>query len=384
MEAAMSEPVTLPILRRHKHSQQHYVWVPAEKKPRYFGKDPLKAQLGYQAYIAELCGRPAPPRAGVATVANVLEAYRLHAIAKYKAKSEINRILEALDSVNDLHGTQPANSFKARAFAEVRRSMLSKSKRKGKAKGLPRSRNYVNKLAKSIQTAWRWLATQELISAESAASVCSVGPLREGDGGAELGDVLPPHPGDVQKTLDTCGPMLADMLRVQLLTGARPGEIRTMRAEDISRAEDQPIPLPGTKRTVAARKIGETLVWMMAPGSHKTKNRGKARAIPIGPKAQAILDTWIPARGGYVFKTARGTIYSKASYARAVQRACDRAKVARWAPGQLRHKAGTDIAEQFDDATAAAVLGHAAGSNATKIYVEQSIDKGARAAARMG
>ena len=72
------------------------------------------------------------------------------------------------------------------------------------------------------------------------------------------------------------------------------------------------------------------------------------------------------------------------SYARAVERAAKKAGVPRWAPNQLRHATATAIAEQFDDHTAASVLGHAAGSGATRVYVEQSVKKAAEAAAKCG
>ncbi len=208
--------------------------------------------------------------------------------------------------------------------------------------------------------------------------------IRPGDGGREKLPVLPPCPADVEKTIAAAPKMVANMLRVQLLTGARPKEIRTMRADEISRAPDQPIPLPGTGQAIAAMRCGDTVVWVMAQGSHKTLKRGKAHVVVIGPKAQAILDSWFPEDGGFIFKTRLGTTYRRDSYAHAVERACIKAGVKKWAPNQLRHKQATDIADQFDHATAAAVLGHAAGSGATRGYVEQAVRKASEAIAKVG
>jgi integrase len=372
---------SLPILRFHAPTKQHYVWSSELKKRITFGRDKELAKQRYALYLAGLTGNASsyvPPDR--ATVSQVLEAYRQYANQKYTDPTERDRIETAITAVLELYGNQPAASFKAKAFRDVRARMLTTSRRKGNV----RCRNYVNKLAGTIKTIWRWLASEELVPAESAQSVCMVPKISHGDGGVEKLPVLPPCPTDVEKTIAAAPKMVADMLRVQLLTGARPKEIRTMRLEEISRSPDQPIPLPGTGQTVAALRCGETVVWVMAQAEHKTLKRGKSHVVVIGPKAQKILDTWFREEGGFVFLTRLGTVYRKDSYARAVARACVKAGVKPWAPNQLRHKKATDIAGQFDHATAAAVLGHAAGSGATRVYVEQAIRRGAEAMAEVG
>ena len=58
------------------------------------------------------------------------------------------------------------------------------------------------------------------------------------------------------------------MIDLQLLTGARPGEMVIMRPIDIDRS-------------------GE--VWVYTPLEHKTEHHGYERKILIGPKAREIV-----------------------------------------------------------------------------------------------
>lgn len=373
----------IPVLRYHAPTKQWYVWNGAKKKRETFGGNADEARRRYAGYVAALLGGKQPVELSSITVADAANLYNHYADTHYAHSSrERSHVKLAMDMVIGLFGNQPAAFFRARALKEVRTALLHGGKKKA------RSRRYVNRLVSRIQTAWRWLASDELIPAECAHSVCMVKALQPGEGGKERPRVMPPHENHVAAILPHCSPTVAAMLRVQLLTGARPGEIRNMRWEEISRSPSQPVPVADTGRAVAALKCGETTVWMYAPATHKTIKRGKAKVIPIGPRAQAVLfstEQIVPHRTtGLVFPAPSGTAYRDDSYARAVERACKAAGVPRWAPNALRHKAASDIAETFDDHTAASVLGHAAGSGATRVYVEQAIRKAAEAAAKVG
>lgn len=74
------------------------------------------------------------------------------------------------------------------------------------------------------------------------------------------------------------------MIQLQLLTGARPGEIVSMRVGDLN---------------TGAR------TWEYAPRSHKGQHRGRDRSILIGPKAQVILREFLrPIVDAFVFSPA--------------------------------------------------------------------------------
>ena len=73
---------------------------------------------------------------------------------------------------------------------------------------------------------------------------------------------------DILATLEHLPEVVADMVQLQRLTGARPGEICDIRPGDINRTGD---------------------VWEYIPDSHKTEHHDKPRVIFIGAKGQRIL-----------------------------------------------------------------------------------------------
>ena len=67
-----------------------------------------------------------------------------------------------------------------------------------------------------------------------------------------------------------------------------------------------------------------------------------------------------------------GKRYTRDSYRRAVQRACDKAGVERWSPNQLRHSAATEIRSRYGLEAAQVVLGHAK-ADVTQVYAERDL-----------
>ena len=68
----------------------------------------------------------------------------------------------------------------------------------------------------------------------------------------------------VYATLPYLPEVVADMVRLQRLTGARPGEICSLRPCDLDRSSD---------------------VWLYSPCEHKTEHHEKERVIVVGPQA---------------------------------------------------------------------------------------------------
>jgi integrase len=64
------------------------------------------------------------------------------------------------------------------------------------------------------------------------------------------------------------------MIDLQLLAGMRPGEVVIMRSCDV----DMSCP-----------------VWVYRPQLHKTEHHGPSREIRLGPKAQAIVQSFLKA-----------------------------------------------------------------------------------------
>jgi len=177
------------------------------------------------------------------------------------------------------------------------------------------------------------------------------------------------------------------MIQLQLLTGARPGEVTTMRGCDL-------------------KTDGKT--WEYRPQRHKTQHCGKSRVVFLGPKAQDVIREFLNTdMQAYLFsprdvvdelnarrraqrkspmtpsqskrtrkakpKRQPGKRYTKDSYRHAIQRACDKADVPRWHPHQLRHNAATWIRRKTDVDTARTVLGHST-LDVTEIYAEKDFD----------
>jgi integrase len=202
------------------------------------------------------------------------------------------------------------------------------------------------------------------------------------------------------------------MIQLQDLTGMRPGEVMSLRTGDLDRSGD---------------------VWVYRPARHKTQDKGFSRAIPIGPRARAVLEPWLKAdptalvfspaeavaiRNAEARRSRRSPMtpsqaarrpkarprrkprdrYDKRTYHTAIERACDRAfphptlsaidparldgaqraellawrKAHRWAPNRLRHSAATRIRRAFDLEAAQVVLGHPR-ADVTQIYAERDL-----------
>jgi integrase len=189
------------------------------------------------------------------------------------------------------------------------------------------------------------------------------------------------------------------MVRLPLLTAARPGEIVLIRPSDL----DQ-----------------DGKIWTYRPSLHKTEHHGHDRAIYLGPRAQQVLKPFLqqrlpwrfcfspqeaeeqrraakhasrqtPASCGNRPGTNRrakpihtpGARYTTASYRRAIHRACTAVGVPQWSPNQLRHNAATYLRKEFGLDAARIILGHRTPA-VTEIYAEQDRDKALEIIAKIG
>jgi integrase len=245
-------------------------------------------------------------------------------------------------------------------------------------------RNVVNQRCRRIVRAFKWAVSEELIPESTWRALTTVRGLERGRTEAkETEPVGPVADSVVEATLPFVLPAVAAMVRLQRLTGMRPGEACGMRSCDLDTAGP---------------------VWLYRPAVHKTAHRGKARVIALGPKAQDIvrgfltLDTqaflFSPRRAMEARRVARraarkskvqpsqqdrrkrktkrrpGERYSSESYARCVARACQRAEVPAWHPNQLRHTHATEVRRRFGLEAAQVALGHSQ-ADVTQVYAER-------------
>lgn len=111
------------------------------------------------------------------------------------------------------------------------------------------------------------------------------------------------------------------MIQLQLLTGARSGELLGLRPIDFQHTSDK--------------------VWEVELGEHKTAHHGKGRTLYFGPQAREVLQPFLADRPvdkplfspieaeferrgptNYTTKHPPGEVYQPRSYRRAIWRAC--------------------------------------------------------------
>lgn len=143
---------------------------------------------------------------------------------------------------------------------------------------------------------------------------------------------------------------------VQLATGARSGELLKITGQMLDQSGS---------------------VWVARLEQHKTSHVGKERTLHFGPTAQLILAKYLA--GNRLTPLLRIT---RTGYCRAITRACERLKIQRWVPHQLRHTHAT-VREQFGLEHAQAALGHSS-VDMTAHYAQASEAKAAEVAKEIG
>lgn len=146
------------------------------------------------------------------------------------------------------------------------------------------------------------------------------------------------------------------MVRLQRLTGMRPGEVCELAAEDIDRSRDP---------------------WVYRPASGgKTLHLEKDRRIYFGPLARAELAPILAGAGaGPLFQLRKyrgaGSVAVSSNYYRlALAAACRRAGVPVFRPNQIRHSYATELHRTYeDDAAVAAMLGNSPAV-AAAVYID--------------
>lgn len=280
-------------------------------------------------------------------------------------------IRQALRPLRSLYGNSLANEFGPKSLKAVRNHMIESGvKRRG---GL--NRKYINDHVSIIKRMFRWAVSEEIVHVNVFESLKTVENIRKGrDERVKESKKIKPAPEEhVEAVLKVVSPQISAMIQLQSLTGMRPDEVTIMRPCDIDQS-------------------GE--VWVYIPESHKLEHRDIEKTVPLGPRCQKILMPWLDrVSTAYLFnprevvdakrkacKSGRNRQrppanvrdhYDDESYCQAVQRACKKANVPKWTPGQLRHNVATRLRQKFGIEAARLVLGHQSAST-TEIYAEKN------------
>jgi integrase len=352
-----------------------------------------------------------------------------------------NAIKVTLRVLRETDGSTPLRDYGPNRLRLARERMLSGDPSAAPPRE-PWSRRTVNERVRIIQTLFRWAVARELVPATSATALAMVDPLkRQRDQEHDRKPVAPVAQHTIDATLPHCSRQVRALIELQLLTGARPGELVGLRAIDIQ-----------TKGGAAEEGDG---VWIYEPDRHKNAHRGQRRTVYFGPRAQSILRPFMIGRPvdtplfspkeaeeerrraatdarrtpvGY--GNGPGTnrsesprrpprdAYDVNTYRRAIWRACERAfplpqelrrrkdesdaawriRLAaegltlaeawvvehRWSPNQLRHTAATRIRKEHGLEAAALILGHASAEITDAVYAERDHGKAFAVAQRSG
>jgi integrase len=441
----MSRPrKSVPAYRLHKPSGQAVVTVrqaDGSRRDVYLG--PFDSEESRQAYARAVAGDvPPPPRPATAVVAPpaphtvnqvLLQFLEEHAVLHYRRPDgtqteEVAEYRRTIRAVRLLHGNTPAVSFGPKALKAVRQSMVNA----GLARGV------INQRIGRVVRMFKWAVAEELVPETVHRALATVPGLQAGRTEARETKPVLPVPFDVvQATMPHMQPTVRAMVDVQLLTGARPGEVCAMRGVDLDTSGPLWLYRPGGD-------LGPT-------GQHKTAHHGHQRVIVLGPKAQAVLRPFLKADpSAYLFSPAEsirsfrkrqrrnrkskvqpsqlsrlkpnprkrpGNRYTVSSYDHAVHAACDRGfpppaplaradgetvkewkarltpaqeaelrqwqKAHRWHPNQLRHTRGTEVRRHYGLEAAQVILGHQR-ADVTQVYAERNLELAERVAAEIG
>jgi len=385
----------------HKPSGRARVRI--EGRDFYLGRfGTPEAEAEYRRIIAEWLATGRAPKPVLRsthcddmTITSLIAAFWKYRSAQQVAEKSLIAVdRPVLRRLRKLYGHTPASRFSPASMralmADLARDDLS--------------RQYINKkFLPTVKRLFKWGAREELIPVEAYHHLTLVDGLKRGEYGARETERVEPVADElVERTLPLLSPAIADMVRVQRLTGMRPGEVCGMTWAEIDMSQD---------------------CWVYRPSHHKNAHRGRIREVPLGPRAQTVLmkyrDRELTAalfspreveqerkrslrlerktpmtpsqkqrdaarsKAANLRKRPPGDCYTTPSYARAIASACQRGQLRHWTPNQLRHAAATQLRGEAGLEAAWAVLGHDK-PDTTLIYAQRRLDLATEQAMRVG
>jgi len=365
----MSNNRKIPSYRLHKPSVQAVVTL--NGRDFYLGAYATDvSRREYDRLIAEWLGHgrvvPCDP---AVSINEIVLGYWEHVQAYYRKNGhptdETAAVRSALRPLAALYGEQPASDFGPLKLKAVRQKFIDA--------GL--ARKTVNGNVGRIKRMFKWAVAEELVPAAIRQALAAVNGLRRGRCTAREPEPVRPVPREhVEAVLPHLSRQVATMVRLQMRTGMRSGEVLRLRAADLDMSGP---------------------IWVYTPAEHKTEHRSIRRRFYLGPKAQQELRPSLTSSlDVYLFSSKQAVsersarlaserktpltpsqrsrnlrrrfrrrqqpdrCYGPDSYRVAIMRACKRAGVPNWHPHQLRHTLATEIRGRFGLEAARVLLGH--------------------------
>ncbi len=304
-----------------------------------------------------------------------------------KPTPELGRVKTVIRALKRLYGRTTVTEFGPLRLKALRQEFVST--------GI--CRRHANQQIGCVKRLFKWSVENELVPPSVFHGLQAVPGLKRGRTAArETPSVTPVPEEHVTAVLLHVPRPVAAMIRFQVLTGMRCGEVRIIRGCDLNT----------TGR-----------VWTYAPAQHKNTHRGIARTVYLGPRAQEVVRPFLRAdTTEYLFspleareeryttlrrhrkskvppsqrnrrkvhpKRLPGACYSREGYRLAVVRGCKEASVDTWTPARLRHNAATRFRKEYGLEAAQLVLGHAK-ADVTQIYAERDEERAMSVVAKIG
>jgi integrase len=192
----------------------------------------------------------------------------------------------------------------------------------------------------TLMTAYRWAVRQGLLPASPLEHVRK--PTKKSRGTTAVISEA-----EHSRLLSVADSLMRDYLTVLWHTGARPGEVAGLTAEQVQLANSGIIPLT----------------------EHKTAHKGKARCLILTAEALTVLKRRAEVVvSGLLFRGRDGELTAQAIGSR-MRTLCGRAGIRRLTVYGYRHTFATDaLAKGVPDATVAAILGHSSTAMLHKHY----------------
>jgi integrase len=389
----------IPSYRRHRASGQAVFTL--NGVDHYLGKwKSPESRAEYDRLTAEwlVGGRRLPDRKGASDspdgmlLKELILGYFSH-LAPALPDIEVDKLSRGLKPARQLFGETKASEFGPLRYKAVRASMVDA--------GLCIST--INHRMGVIRRMIAWGVESELLPGDALHRLEAVAPLKAGRDAKAPREVKPIPDTDIDAVLPHLMPAVAAMVQLQRLTGMRPGEVCRLTTAQIDRTVDP---------------------WVYRPTKHKTKHRGKDRAIPLGPRAKELLTPWLRAdpdkplfsprdsrqhqdanrphkeastearraSARHYFRKRHkptpvsryaGESYSTLSYGNAVSNACRKASIPPFRPNRIRHTAATEIRHRFGIEAARVTLGHSS-LNMTEVYAEADLSLASKVASEIG
>ena len=331
----------LPVYRHHKPSGQARVrW---QGREIYLGKfESPESRQRYAELLTKIVTGTMldadllPARRAAKAVQSVVAgisvnelcvAFLRHAEQHYrkgdKPTAEYDCFLSAIKPLKELFGTIPVHQFGPCSLKAVRQRMVENGW----------CRRYVNRSVTRIRQIFKFGVENEWVEPSVLQKLQAVAALLAGRTDAPDHAQRQAVP---QERIDAVRKIVSaqcrDLIDLQLLVGARPGELLLLTSGMIDRS-------------------GE--IWTAELREHKTQHHGKVRKLVFGPKAQLILRRHLQADPDTkLFRIRRDT------YGNAVSRACEKLGIPRWTPHWLRHNVATRVRDEFGIEHAQAMAGH--------------------------